>query len=98
MTQQPEAPNQADPKLILEQADRMGLIMQAVLQAGQPHPAAVMVLGARAFLAGAKAAGLPMDANTFKAFLEGFPGIMPDQEVKPSIIIPSEAEVAQVVG
>ena len=84
-----------DPQEILAQADKLGYLNQAILAVSSPHPAAVMVLGVRLFLMGAQAQGLPADANTFKAFLEGFPGILPNQEAtpKPSIIIPSEAEV-----
>lgn len=96
---QSDAPNQVDPKVVLDQADRLGFVNQAMLRVTDVHPAAVMVLGARLFLFGAAGAGLPKDANTFKAFLEGFPGILPNQEApKPSIIIPSEAEVAEVAG
>ena len=82
-----------DPKLILAGADRLGIVMQALLIAGDPHPASVMVAAIRLFMVGANAADLPADANTFKAFLEGFPGVIPGQEQKPSIIIPTEAEL-----
>jgi hypothetical protein len=91
---EPVNDNQIDPKLILAGADRLGVVMQALLVAGDPHPASVMVAATRLFMVGAQAAGLPADANTFKGFLEGFPGVIPGQEPQPSIIVPSEAEIA----
>jgi hypothetical protein len=90
--------NQVDPKIILGGADRLGVVFQALLVAGDPHPASVMVAATRLFMVGCNAAGLPADANTFKGFLEGFPGILPGQETQPAIIVPSEAEVAQIAG
>lgn len=99
----PNVQPQASVSDIIATADRVGLVIQALIQAGNVGPAACVAAGLRLFALGAMGLGLPVSGPTAQGFLDGMEGLLPPEVVKqgreasglaPSIITPTEAEVA----